>query len=660
MGVVEVMPEISVIVPVYNVEKYVGRCIDSILNQTFTDFELILVNDGSTDNSGVLCDKYAKSDDRIKVIHKENGGLSDARNCGIDESLGEYLSFIDSDDWVENNFLKTLYDNAIKHKAEIVIVNLHKVLDDKHEQSVPINEMCCSGREALNYLYGEQSIYTNVAWNKLYKKSLFKNIRYPVGRTHEDGFTTYMLLDLCNNVYFSNYDAYCYYQRSDSIMNSMFTQNRIDEYFVYCERRKYFEKNNLEELFIENERTILACIKSLTIKIYESDWNQKLKRKYYRIFEKDVRENYKNIRTIFSRKQKAQNDIYILSAYLYAILNRVKSRIWVLLKKYRNLKIWTSFRLKSGLAKILHKNGFAFYMMSPVGGNLGDQALTLATKTILKDIYLIEMPASYMPVYCKNMKVLKKIIGKNLILFSAGGYLGTLWFDEIEVYTRELLQSFAENRIIILPQTMFYEKSKWGNSEQEKSKKIYNSCDKLTIYSREQISYNLMKDLYNDVRLMPDLVMFLKFNLPDINRENALMVLRNDCEKTLNPADKQQIYDILEQEFGYVAYSDMVVQGMISPKKRKEAVLRKIEQFAKSQFIVTDRLHGMVFAAIAGTPCAVLKSKSYKLEGCYEWISELDYIRFVNSAEDLICFIRETYNRKYQYHNDPSDSSLHS
>ena len=124
-------PSVTLIVPVYNVEKYLNRCIDSILNQTLEDFELILVDDGSKDNSGNICDEYMRKDRRVKVIHKENGGLSDARNSGIEISTGEYLSFIDSDDWVEKEFLETLYNNAIKYQAEIVIVNLHKVFDNK-------------------------------------------------------------------------------------------------------------------------------------------------------------------------------------------------------------------------------------------------------------------------------------------------------------------------------------------------------------------------------------------------------------------------------------------------------------------------------------------------------------------------------------------------
>ena len=293
--------------------------------------------------------------------------------------------------------------------------------------------------------------------------------------------------------------------------------------------------------------------------------------------------------------------------------------------------------------------------MSPVGGNLGDQALALATQDLLNDIYFIEMPAVYMPIYCKHVTRLKSIIGESLILFEAGGYLGTLWFDEVEVYTRILLENFKHNRIIMLPQTIFYEDTDWGKAELVKSQKIYNDCKNLTIFAREKISYNFMKDLYNDVKLIPDLVLSINLDVQDMVRRGALMALRHDCEKTLNSVKEKQINDVLNKYYGDVRYTDTVVPGEIIPKERRNAIKKKIEQFASVQLVVTDRLHGMVFAAIAGTPCAVLKSMSYKLEGCYEWIENLEYIKFVDSEEELIDFIKKEIGRKCKYNNKHLD-----
>lgn len=645
------MPKISVIVPVYNVEKYLNRCVDSILNQTFEDFELILVDDGSPDNCSNICDEYAQKDNRVKVIHKKNGGLSDARNAGIDCAIGEWLSFIDSDDWVENNFLETLYSSAEKYQAEIVIVNFHKVFDDRCERRISVNELCCTGTESLEYLYGQHSIYMNIACNKLYKKSLFNEVKFPVGKLHEDGFTTYKLLNMCKKIYMSNCDLYCYYQRNDSIMNKKFSESRIDEYFVYCERRKFFREHNLKEVSIENEKTILTCIFSLTTKILKSDWSNSVKKKYYEMFREDLKKNYNFLVCNISKKQKLALDLYVLSPYAYTLSYYIKDKLRKIRKWTKNFKIWTNFRFRLIFAKIFHKNKYVFYMMSPTGGNLGDQALTFSTKSILKEIYLIEMPATYMSVYCKHMVKLKKLINKNLILFSPGGNLGTLWFDELEVYIRAMLENFKNNRILILPQTIFYENTNWGNMELAKSKKIYNSCKNLTIYAREKISYDFMKNLYKDVKLMPDLVMALDLKIPNVKKKGAIMAIRHDCEKTLTHKKEKQICDTLKKYFIDVDYTDTVVPGKIHPKDRRSAILQKIEQFAAAQLVVTDRLHGMVFSAIAGTPCAVLKSKSYKLEGCYEWIKELEYIEFVSSEEELTEFIKKKVGRKYKYNN---------
>ncbi len=184
---------ISIIVPVYNVEKYLDRCIQSILNQTYPYFELILVDDGSSDNSGKMCDEYAKKDDRIIVIHQENNGLSSARNKGIENSKGEFLSFVDSDDWISKDYLKEMYNEQKKTKADLVICNIDCItLHDNKYNSLnyesPIVDEIFDSKTMLQKLMENNNWYYVVACNKLYKKSLFKNCKYPSGMFHEDEF----------------------------------------------------------------------------------------------------------------------------------------------------------------------------------------------------------------------------------------------------------------------------------------------------------------------------------------------------------------------------------------------------------------------------------------------------------------------------------------
>lgn len=318
------MTKVSVIVPVYNVEKYLNRCIDSILNQTFRDFELILVDDGSTDQSGRICDEYKEKDNRIVVIHKTNGGLSDARNYGIDRAKGEYITFIDSDDWIKERYIEVLYNNAVKFKVDISAVNLHKEYDDISERSCDITEGVFDGKAAMQFLYGDMSIYFNVAWAKLYKISLFEDIRYPVGKLHEDGFTTYKLLYFSNTVYFSNEDLYNYYQRQGSIMNK-FSVSRFDEYEVYIERKKFFEEHNLESLARANEKTRLACMKTLAMKIINSDIEKNKRKNIFEIFKNDMKENYRQYQE--SKLKNCGNKIFEISPTFFCKISDMKNRL---------------------------------------------------------------------------------------------------------------------------------------------------------------------------------------------------------------------------------------------------------------------------------------------------------------------------------------------
>lgn len=223
------MPKISIIVPVYNVEEYIHRCIDSILAQTFTDFELILVNDGSPDQCGKICDEYAENDSRIKVIHKKNGGLSDARNAGLEIAQGEYIGFVDSDDWIEADMYNILYQNAIQFDADISICKMRKIGDFiAGDKKVNTNNcIMLNNEESFDCLFNTK-YYASHACDKLYSKSIFNGVRYPVGRIYEDMFTTYRLFENANKVIFSDYVGYNYFQREDGIVNNKFRLEKLD------------------------------------------------------------------------------------------------------------------------------------------------------------------------------------------------------------------------------------------------------------------------------------------------------------------------------------------------------------------------------------------------------------------------------------------------
>ncbi|EGO9466174.1 glycosyltransferase family 2 protein, partial [Enterococcus faecalis] len=220
------MKLVSVVIPVYNVEKYVEKCLDSVINQTYQNLEIIIVNDGSTDNSLSVCQKKKLSDSRIKLINKENGGLSSARNAGIECAQGEFICFIDSDDWIELDYIEVLLNGMENTNVDISVIQMIKVKDFNKIafQSESQTKWDIFEREtAMRELFSSNLIGYS-ANNKLYRISLFKSIRYPEGMLMEDKGTTYRLIDSSTKVAVNGSTKYHYYLRDNSILRTDFNQ----------------------------------------------------------------------------------------------------------------------------------------------------------------------------------------------------------------------------------------------------------------------------------------------------------------------------------------------------------------------------------------------------------------------------------------------------
>ena len=230
---------ISVIVPVYRVEQYLDACIESILGQTFQDFELILVDDGSPDNCGEICDRYAGQDARIRVVHQENRGLSGARNTGTGLAEGKYITYIDSDDRIGPEYLEVLYNNAVEYRAQVSVCGYCLVWEHESGQSrngqnkkkgeQDFHTLVYTGRQAAEKIVKENTRAMITAWGKLYHRDLKPLLVYPEGKTHEDEFVTYRVFYAARRVAVSNRPLYHYLQRSGSIMNDGFREKRLDK-----------------------------------------------------------------------------------------------------------------------------------------------------------------------------------------------------------------------------------------------------------------------------------------------------------------------------------------------------------------------------------------------------------------------------------------------
>lgn len=238
-------PLVSIIIPIYKVECYLHRCVDSIINQTYTNLEIILVDDGSPDSCPQICDEYASKDNRIVVIHKKNGGLSDARNTGLNICRGDYISFVDSDDWINEQYIEILLKTAITENADISIGENIKTNGNLSFKEKRNYTKSFSSEEALLYLFKKNHTAFTISCGKIYKKSLFDNIRFPIGKFHEDEFTTYILYYNAKKIIYTSEILYYYYQRTGSIASTRHPWDVLD----YLEQRYiFFKKNEKKEL----------------------------------------------------------------------------------------------------------------------------------------------------------------------------------------------------------------------------------------------------------------------------------------------------------------------------------------------------------------------------------------------------------------------------
>ena len=298
---------ISIIIPVYKVEEYLEKCIESVLKQTYTNLQIILVDDGSPDNCGKICDEYAKKDPRIEVIHKVNGGLSDARNVGIAKAKGKYIGFVDSDDYIKEDMYEILINLIKKYDADVSICNLYDVIDGKEyirNNENGIQEY--SRLEILKEVLLDKNIQS-YAWNKLYKKELFDEIKYPIGKKYEDIGTTFYVFEKCNKIVVTSKPEYYYLKRSDSLVNNV-TESTVLDYTDIIIQRYLYTQKNIEELRKYNNyylaKTLITAHNDIELLGSISEKMQEKYKELYNLVYNIMKNNRKDIEELFNDEQK--------------------------------------------------------------------------------------------------------------------------------------------------------------------------------------------------------------------------------------------------------------------------------------------------------------------------------------------------------------------
>lgn len=319
---------ISVIVPVYNVEEYLEECLNSILNQTYKNLEIILIDDGSTDKSGEICDSYEKLDKRVRVIHKVNGGLSSARNHGLKIANGEYISFVDSDDYIDIYTYEKAINCMLKYDCDIVEFKIcgRGIISEKKVIEMDKNEVM------YKHISSDYE-YPNVAvWNKLYKGNLIKNLRFPEGKIHEDYMFQCVALKNSVKYIFLNESLYYYRIRENSITHANFSVKDFDKLNIYKERTNYirsFDDEYLVSLSIAEEFVILF---SLYWKAYIAKMDEAKKLKEELI---NRREEYR--KAPINKKRKVIYTFFYINPKLYIVVRNLVERLSKLLKQRKNV-----------------------------------------------------------------------------------------------------------------------------------------------------------------------------------------------------------------------------------------------------------------------------------------------------------------------------------
>lgn len=318
--------KVSIIVPIYNVEKYLCKCVDSILNQQYYDLEVILVDDGSTDHSGEIADSYKEKDKRIIVIHKQNGGLSSARNGGLDIAHGDYIGFVDSDDWIEPNMYADMMNAMCKYKCDVVECAVNIVEGDNIRQYTPLNDEIISGKEAV---YRQLRSISNTdmpriaVWSKLFKADYWRNKRFPVGKIHEDYMLTCEAFYCANTVALIKHGLYNHLvSNNQSIMNSKFGKKDLYLEKQYYSRVVFFEGKKeplLTKLALENYYLLLLSL------FWRCELNGMEEKKYYKDCLMSNKEVIKSMS--FSKRQHMEFRMFFISPKLYMIFRKSIMRL---------------------------------------------------------------------------------------------------------------------------------------------------------------------------------------------------------------------------------------------------------------------------------------------------------------------------------------------
>lgn len=633
--------KVSVVVPVFNVEKYLARCLDSIVLQTYRNIEIIVVNDGSTDNSLEICKSYQKRDSRIILIDQKNSGLSGARNSGIKVATGKYICFIDSDDWIEKDYIFYSVNEIKRLNVSILTVGYYNS-DGIRDTITSEGYLCCKAKKievekALELLVADTAVKSH-AWDKVFEKKLFDNIEFPIGKNFEDIFIMHELFDKCTYIGISFQPKYHYYIRENSIARKYNEKNILDYFDAHLQRRNYLIKYRENLVALENTK-LMELLLSYTPKFKTRNKNKKNRFKYV---EHEIIKDYKNIHKPFTEKKYSyMYKVFSASHLVFKIISPIANDLFIKVKRTQ---------IKNMLKQLLHQdkqfvrsleeyksnNNTKIVLIGiPEYDNLGDVAIGISEQFFINkyknaNIDLLVITENNFFKYFKNIKAI--INNNDVLMIQGGGNFGNQYPDQ-ERLRKKVINNF-KNRIVLLPSTFYlkdFEKNIIPYSK-------YYSRDNITIIAREKYSYTILKKYFkSDLLLTPDIVLSFDINNMMFRKEqNRIgLCLRNDIESKLSSIEKSKIKDIILQTTNMFMVFDTCINMPVPIEVQYKVLTEFLDEISGYSLVITDKLHAMIFCAITNTPCIAIGNYNYKLKGVFNWIKLINSIIFVDNINEI-------------------------
>ena len=665
------IPSVSVIVPMYKVERYIKSCVDSILAQTFQDFEIILVDDASPDNCAELCQKFYGDNEKVRLVrHEKNLGLGPARNTGMKHAVGKYIYFVDSDDLILPAALEKLFNVAERTNAQVVrTAGWYKL---KQEEAKPVHAKDLKltwarynneGFLPNNLIYRFEQLWKKIelnpsAWCGFYRRDFLETNQIQfISIICEDVPFHLIVLGLAERFYILHDAVYIYRIRENSIMTakdvgklsraihamvvgSIFTAkflNRLPD----TEKSKIWRDSLLMAFFDS------FFIKQITLPFYKdlnltTEMNETVNKALVQFFG----DGAPFVRYFFNgyHLYRRQSEILLQQR------NQIAAQAAALQQQNQRLNTTLSTFVReqdalSEIINVLKADGKRILLMgTPSHGNLGDQAIVLGELHVLKNYFpeykVIEISYDYLTgergeiLFALGFE--KFVRRDDVIFWPGGGNLGNLWIDE-ENLRRRMIEKFPHNKIVIFPQSICFTADDAGRQELARSQKIYNAHKNLHLMTRDEVSFAFAKKFFPAVKnyLLPDAVTVLQGIVDDveIERKGVLFVLRRDKEKVRDDTAIKQIQNYLTAKNIPFEVTDTVIGEKVTAQIREQKVRDMLLKIRGSKLVVTDRFHGTIFSFVTRTPVLAFKSFDTKISAGIKWFKNFPSIFYAESQD---------------------------